>query len=66
MSFTKSFNQGVYEIETPASFLLIAILATFQYCELASGLNAKPTSPIAPLLASGLILIKGTAVVIVL
>ena len=41
-------------------------IEVFQYTELDEGLNAVPASPMPPALESGVIAIKGKAVVIVL
>ena len=63
---TSALSQGTYEIEKPKSSSMKLYLAGFVLIELASGEVAAPTSPIEPDLESGVIIRKGTAVVIVL
>ena len=55
----------MYAIETPILFSAKASLEAFQCIEFASGDVATPTSPIEPPRASGAIIKKGTAVVMV-
>jgi len=59
-------SQGEYDRAKPILSSIKTSFAGFQWIEFASGEVATPVSPIAPALASGVILRKGTAVVITL
>jgi hypothetical protein len=66
MSSTSARSQGVYETANPICLSMKASLAGFQWMEFGSGDVATPLSPIPPARASGAIIRKGTAVVMVL
>src|SRR6478609_11749408 len=64
MSFVIFPNHGVNDNDPPYALSIKTSLAGFQYAAFASGVVATPASPNAACLASGLIVRKGTAVVI--